>query len=204
MTPQGFNLVALNKKQQHDKSTIDELTLPLSCWPWRQNSEFTSLLQLAWVRLALSWASLKARRVSSSSSVRDLLLAAERWQLSQRPQTTVSRKSTCTYLHIKAQHFSCWSGAVYCRVFRRSMETWTHWCKHLQARLWALIWLCVQHAHKCNGKKCKGNAFFFNHQYYLKPDCFNLSSFNLQTEYIKVIHIDSSTYIKKYLLLIAL
>lgn len=63
-------------------------------WPWKIHKYLdgsftggllslccTSLVQLVWVRPALSWASLDARRVSSSSSVRDLLLAADRWAL---------------------------------------------------------------------------------------------------------------------------
>lgn len=41
----------------------------------------TSWLQLVWVWLALSWASLNAQRVSSSSSVRDLALTADPWAL---------------------------------------------------------------------------------------------------------------------------
>lgn len=40
-------------------------------------------MQLVWEWLALSWASLKARLVSSNSSVRDLTLVADRWALKQ-------------------------------------------------------------------------------------------------------------------------
>ena len=41
----------------------------------------TSLVQLVWERATLSWVSLNTRRVSSSSSVRDLTLTVDRWAL---------------------------------------------------------------------------------------------------------------------------
>lgn len=49
-------------------------------WTWL-SVWITSLVQLVWARLALSWASLNAWRVSSSSSVRDLALTVDRWAL---------------------------------------------------------------------------------------------------------------------------
>lgn len=60
-------------------------------------------MQLVWEWLALSWASLKARLVSSNSSVRDLTLVADRWALTQ--QDPLIYTPLLTYLqHYKGKY----------------------------------------------------------------------------------------------------
>lgn len=85
MNLQAFNLITLKtkkKKKSLHVNTCHKNTSHLEGSCRRQlSSWFTSLVQLVWVWLARSWASLNARRVSSSSSVRDLVLTAERWAL---------------------------------------------------------------------------------------------------------------------------